>query len=242
MVSSIIFASALITAGPSNVPAFFLAGDSTTAINGGWGNGLLATLTSPAIGLNIGKSGATTKSFQAGGYWKNVTSHISQYASTNDVYVTISFGHNDQKESSGVSLEQYKTNLINFGNQVKEQGGKPLFVSSLTRRAFPSGKPHNADDSLAEQRTLTKEAAEATNATFIDFNRASLNYVNQIGQPEAAKFNLEKSDKTHLNAWGETVFGRMLADLIAREIPVLERWINKNKTLSDAIWAGLPPP
>ena len=71
-------------------PAFFLAGDSTTAVNGGWGDGLLATLIEPATGLNIGKSGATTASFVADGNWGNITDHVKQYAGDHDVYVTIS--------------------------------------------------------------------------------------------------------------------------------------------------------
>jgi hypothetical protein len=71
-------------------PAFFLAGDSTTAVNGGWGNGLLAPLIEPAWGVNIGQSGATTVSFIAAGNWTNITSHLRQYSKTYDCYVTIS--------------------------------------------------------------------------------------------------------------------------------------------------------
>lgn len=71
-------------------PAFFLAGDSTTAIDGGWGNGLLAPLIEPAWGINFGLSGATTESFKARGYWGNVTAHVKEYAKAWDVYVTIS--------------------------------------------------------------------------------------------------------------------------------------------------------
>lgn len=71
-------------------PAFFLAGDSTTAVNGGWGNGFISQLKAPAWGVNIGKSGATTRSYEAGGYWANITSHLRQYSFEYDSYVTIS--------------------------------------------------------------------------------------------------------------------------------------------------------
>lgn len=73
-------------------PAFFFAGDSTTAVNGGWGDGLLSTVIQPATGLNVGRSGATTASFRADGSWKNVTDHMTQYIADYDVYVTISVG------------------------------------------------------------------------------------------------------------------------------------------------------
>jgi len=114
-----------------------------------------------------------------------------------------------------------------------------LFVSSLTRRAYLQGQPNNASDSLARERLLLKWAAQKTSSIFVDLNRNSLDYVNQIGQTEAWKFNLE--DTTHLGTWGEVVFGRMIADLIQTAVPQLDHWINENKTLSTNLWLGLPP-
>lgn len=80
--------------------AFFLAGDSTTAIQstggGGWGNGFLATLQSPAYGVNKGHNGATTVSFVKGGDWAAVLDLVKNATDAYDVFVTIQFGHNDQ--------------------------------------------------------------------------------------------------------------------------------------------------
>ncbi|XXG95127.1 hypothetical protein Hte_001387 [Hypoxylon texense] len=229
------------TAECSKPPAFFLAGDSTTAIDGGWGDGLLATLKSPAWGVNIGKSGATTASFRAGGYWANVTQHLKDNVAKFDSYVTISFGHNDQKETSGVTFEQYKANLIKFANEVKDLGGIPLLTSSLTRRAFPSGQDHNATDSLHDQRLAAIDAAEATGSTAIDLNAASLAYVDAIGKTAAYAYNYgDGTDTTHLNAHGAVVFGRMMADLIIRAKPCLESYFVPNETLSSAIWNNQP--
>ncbi|RYP42497.1 hypothetical protein DL767_000185 [Monosporascus sp. MG133] len=220
-------------------PAFILAGDSTTAVNGGWGDGLLATLIKPARGLNVGKSGATTRSFVAGGYWKNVTDHVKKYAGDHDVYVTISFGHNDQKENSGVSFSQYQTNLINFANEIKGLGGKPLLVSSLTRRVFQGS---TVVDSLHDQRLAAIEAARRTNSPVIDLNAASIKYVNAIGKAAAYEYNwgADKKDTTHLNEWGTVVFGRMVADLIIDALPSLESYIRANQTMSDRIANGQP--
>ncbi|KAI2619148.1 carbohydrate esterase family 12 protein [Hypoxylon sp. NC1633] len=227
--------------GQANPPAFFLAGDSTTAIDGGWGDGLLAPLASPAWGVNIGKSGATTASFRAGGYWANVTKHLQDNVDNFDCYVTISFGHNDQKETSGVTFDQYQANLIRFANEVKSLGGTPLLTSSLTRRAFSSGNDHNATDSLHDQRLAAIAAAEVTSSTIIDLNAASLEYVNAIGKASAYKYNYgDGTDTTHLNEHGTVVFGRMVADLITRAKPELESWFTPNETLSNAIWNNLP--
>lgn len=74
----------------STLPAsFVLAGDSTTAVNGGWGTGFISFLKSPAKGTNIAKSGATTVSFVNGGYWKKVIDQVKADAATHNVVVTI---------------------------------------------------------------------------------------------------------------------------------------------------------
>ncbi|KAM0808467.1 putative SGNH hydrolase-type esterase domain-containing protein [Seiridium cardinale] len=224
--------------GNSKHPAFFLAGDSTTAIDGGWGNGLLATLRNPAWGLNIGQSGATTVSYQQGGNWTNITAHVGAYATKYNTYVTISqFGHNDQKATSNVTFEEYQNNLIKFAEEVKSLGGTPLLVSSLSRRVFTS--EHNATDSLHDQRLAAICAANVTGSPIIDLNAASLNYVNTIGEDAAHTYNLSPGDNTHLDAWGEVVFGRMVADLIVRALPRLDKWIVSNETLSNEIWNGI---
>ncbi|KAI0967250.1 SGNH hydrolase-type esterase domain-containing protein [Xylaria arbuscula] len=224
-------------------PAFFLAGDSTTAVDGGWGNGLLAPLVQPAWGVNFGLSGATTASFVAQGVWANVTSYLKTYAKEYDAYVTISFGHNDQKADSGVTFAEYQQNLINFANEVKSLGGKALLVSSLTRRVFPSD-PHNATDSLHDQRLAAIAAASATNSTIIDLNAASLAYVDAIGRDASWVYNWggngNGTDTTHLNLWGEVVFGRMVADLITRAKPELKERFAPNETLSYEIWHDIP--
>ncbi|KAI1850245.1 hypothetical protein JX266_004103 [Neoarthrinium moseri] len=220
-------------------PAFFLAGDSTTAHDGGWGDGLLATLRGPeAWGVNIGQSGATTVSYVHGGNWTNITAHLREYAATYDSYVTISFGHNDQKPANNVPFDQYQANLIKFAEEVKSLGGTPLLTSSLTRRVFES--EHNATDSLHNERLAAIKAANVTGSPIIDLNAASLKYVNTIGEDAAQAYNWGPTDRTHLNPWGTVVFGRMVADLIVRELPCLESWITPNETLSYQIWNGLP--
>ncbi len=83
-------ASIPVNHGRRNPPAFFLAGDSTTAVDGGWGDGLLAPLLQPAWGINFGLSGATTASFVAEGRWANLTAYLKEYAVAYDCYVTIS--------------------------------------------------------------------------------------------------------------------------------------------------------
>jgi hypothetical protein len=69
---------------------WLLAGDSTTAPGGGWGDAFLSTTVAPgSSGANYGHSGATTASFRAGGDWDRVLSAIAANRDTKRVYVTI---------------------------------------------------------------------------------------------------------------------------------------------------------
>lgn len=69
---------------------WLLAGDSTTATNGGWGDAFLATTVAEgSSGKNYGHSGATTKSFRAGGDWGEVIDEVGTHKDDYKVYVTI---------------------------------------------------------------------------------------------------------------------------------------------------------
>ncbi|RYP14640.1 hypothetical protein DL765_006255 [Monosporascus sp. GIB2] len=237
-------AALLALAAAANPPAFILAGDSTTAVQsaggGGWGNGFLSFLEPPAWGKNLGHNGATTVSFVKGGDWDAVLGYVEDGRGDFDVYVTIQFGHNDQKPDKGISLEQFQANLERLVGEVKEAGGTPILVTSLTRRNFAS--EHQVEDSLRNERLATIAAAAATDTALLDLNAASIDYVNAIGEAAAHAYNLKEGDRTHLNDWGSVVFGRMVADLLLRgDVGCgLGKWIRPNETLSELIWSGLP--
>ncbi|KAI0871246.1 SGNH hydrolase-type esterase domain-containing protein [Hypoxylon argillaceum] len=234
---------ALLQTAASATPYFILAGDSTTAIQatngGGWGNGFLSFLTSPAAGVNKGHNGATTASFVAGGDWDVVKGLVTQYKDAgDDVYVTVQFGHNDQKSTSGVTPAEYQQNLVNLAGDIWALGGTPLLLTPLTRRTFTS--PNIASDSLHNERLETIAAASTSNTTYLDLNAASLAYVDAIGETAAHAYNLNPDDDTHLNAWGSVVFGRLVADLLLEKKPELGSWITPNATLSALLAEGLP--
>ncbi|ROW01978.1 hypothetical protein VMCG_05514 [Cytospora schulzeri] len=239
----------------SDPPAFLLAGDSTTAIQssdgGGWGIGFLSTLKGPAWGIDYGQNGATTVSFVAGGKWSDVIDSVQNSSIDYEVFVTIQFGHNDQKASANISLSEYQSNLEDLATEVKEAGGIPILVTPLTRRGFTS--EHNATDNLADQRLATIAAANSTSTWYVDLNQASHQYVDTIGNESSQLYDLNGDDQTHLNDYGSLVFGTMVADLILGHPPVigdphwkssnnscLAQWIKPNKTLSDEIWSGIP--
>ncbi|KAF2134676.1 carbohydrate esterase family 12 protein [Dothidotthia symphoricarpi CBS 119687] len=218
-----------------------LVGDSTTAPDGGWGDAFLSTtVAEPSSGKNFGHSGATTKSFRNGGDWGNVIKDVAAHKNESRVYVTIQFGHNDQKPANNVSLDEYKTNLANFASEASGAGATPILLTPLTRRAFNSttGK---VIENLSVERAATIEVAEANDVHWIDLNRASTDYVNAIGQKAADMYNLASGDRTHVNVWGGVVFSRIVSDLLVEKYAgEFEGATVKNETLSALIADGKP--
>ncbi|GFF29155.1 probable rhamnogalacturonan acetylesterase YesY [Aspergillus lentulus] len=214
---------ALPTPGHSPKPPFFLlAGDSTTAKQssngGGWGDGFLNTaLFHGASGLNYGHNGATTVSFRAGGDWATVLAKVAEYKDRYSPFVTIQFGHNDQKPAANISLAEYTRNLERFICEARDAGATPILVTPLSRRNYETsnitGEP-TIILSLADQRAATIAAAKNSHAAYIDLNGASTLYLNRIGPEKAYTYNLNPEDRTHLNAEGSIVFGGMVAELI----------------------------
>jgi hypothetical protein len=95
---------------PKGKPAYFvLAGDSTTAPNGGWGDGFLnTTLRSPASGINLGHSGATTVSFREGGDWAAVLEQVKTHTETHHVFVTIQVSRKSTNHRNDVQKKKGK--------------------------------------------------------------------------------------------------------------------------------------
>ncbi|KAJ9644150.1 hypothetical protein H2199_004018 [Coniosporium tulheliwenetii] len=219
-------------------PAFFLAGDSTTAVQatngGGWGNGFLnTTLHNGATGKNFGHNGATTVSFRAGGDWANVLSAATAAVPKFTPYVTIQFGHNDQKPEKNISMAQLTDNLVAFVNEVRAVSATPILVTSLSRRRFDNATGL-VTENLADVTAAAKDAAKK----IIDLNAASTKYLNAIGAANAATYNLAPADFTHLNNEGSVVFGNLVALLISEQLPELKKWVKAEKGISKVLKKG----
>ncbi|KAK6218982.1 GDSL-like Lipase/Acylhydrolase [Colletotrichum tabaci] len=222
-------------------PAFFLAGDSTTAVQatggGGWGNGFLGFLKKPAFGTNYGRNGRTTVDYVSQGHWDTVKGAVKSNTANFDVYVTIQFGHNDQKPEKNISLDQYQANLVNLAKEIKALGATPILVTPLTRRSFSSAGV--VTNNLSNERERTIAAAAAGKTTYIDLNLYSRKFVQAIGETKAHSYNLKEDDNTHLNDEGSVVFGRLVADLLLEKEKKLAQWFTPNKSLSDEIWKAI---
>ncbi|MBE3047181.1 hypothetical protein IMZ48_32590 [Candidatus Bathyarchaeota archaeon] len=93
-------------------------------------------------------------------------------------------------------------------------------------------------ENLSEESAATIAAAEKTGVKYIDLNRASTDYVNAIGQENAAKYDYASGDATHLNPGGEIVFARMVIDLLIEAREDFGGYFDANAALSEKIADG----
>lgn len=126
--------SAILACGTANPirradspPYFITIGDSTVATSGGWGDGFLSFVASPADGTNQGKSGSTTESWRANGRWETLVETINETVDDYQTIVTMQFGHNDQK---ALSLDEYSENLIGLCTDIQDLGATPVCTFS----------------------------------------------------------------------------------------------------------------
>ncbi|KAI4614920.1 hypothetical protein J4E80_006426 [Alternaria sp. BMP 0032] len=223
-------------------PYFLLAGDSTTAVQsaggGGWGTGFLTTtLQNGASGTNYGHNGATTVSFRQGGDWATVLSSAQNVSSKYTPYVTIQFGHNDQKPDKNISAADLTNNLIAYVKEARDVGATPVLVTSLSRRNYDADGKIKLN--LADVVAATKEAASKSGADIVDLNAASTAYLNAIGAEKAHTYNLKADDNTHLNAEGSVVFGNLVAMLLDDAVKSVGKYVKPVSSVQVALQKGV---
>jgi len=212
----------IIAGGPVTI---VLIGDSTTALQGGWGPGFCADLTKNVTCIDEALNGRSSKSFIDEGAWKK------SLADKGDYYL-MQFGHNDQKPNPDRHTDPettYADNLRKFIHESRAIGAVPVVLSPLARRTFKDGKPYNPD--LKLYADAARRVAAEENVTFIDLLALSTQVLSKMTQEQADEFdavghadakaeNAGKAapalDRTHLDDKGKAVFGRIVADNLVR--------------------------
>ncbi|HET9862428.1 MAG TPA: rhamnogalacturonan acetylesterase [Steroidobacteraceae bacterium] len=173
---------------PIKVSKIILVGDSTVAVQGGWGPSFCAEhVTSSAACVNLARGGRSTSSYIAEGSWQIALAEARVPGYTN-IWVLIQFGHNDQPGKPGRSTDlksEFPANLERYVREARAAGAQPVLVSSLTRRMFKKGELLNTLRPWAE---ATAAVAAKLDVPFIDLNLASSRAVAEMGAAEAAKF------------------------------------------------------
>ncbi len=202
-----------------------LVGDSTVAVGGGWGPGFCAVLTKNVTCINDARNGRSSKSFYDEGLWKKALDEKGDY-------YLIQFGHNDMlgkgPERETDPNTTFVANMRRYIAETRAIGAVPVIVTSLSRRTYKDGK---VVQDLKAYAAAAKQVALEERVTVVDLNAISTGMLDKMTQEEADKFNAarhpdanaENSDKakpavdrTHLNPYGQKVFGRLVADNLIR--------------------------
>jgi pectinesterase len=197
-----------------------LVGDSTVTDDSGWGAGLKRLVAEPVEVVNVAANGRSSKSFIDEGRWTEALAQKGQY-------YLIQFGHNDEPgkgpERETDPKTTYRANMVRYVDDVRAIGAKPILVTSLVRRLY------NADGTIRTTQTPYVEVVRALAAEkqvpLVDLHAISLSDAEQAGDDVWADLSPrdEKGqvDRTHLNAKGSEVVGRMVVDALLLAAPEL---------------------
>lgn len=162
-----------------------LVGDSTTAVQSGWGGAFCADhVTSFAACLNLARGGRSTYSYRAEGSWDIAQAEMRSggYAKT---WVLIQFGHNDQPGKPGRSTDlqtEFPAFLRQYVSDVRSAGAIPVLVTPLTRRGFKDGQ---LQDDLAPWAAATRQISADMQVPLIDLYARSRQVVQALGPVQA---------------------------------------------------------
>jgi lysophospholipase L1-like esterase len=239
-----------VVAAAAQVPStrIIFVGDSTVAVNNGWGPGFCALLKPDVACLNMAKNGRSSGSYRVEGSWDQVLAELKK-PGFGQTWVLIQFGHNDQPGKPGRSTDlakEFPENLRGYVREVRAAGATPVLVTSLTRRTFRKGKV--ADD-LGPWAAATRRIAAEEKTALLDLNTESTEAVQRMGGREAntlamapppavvAQGDPDNSvpapksedtatvfDYTHLGPAGSAFFGKMVAAELQRAIPATRQY------------------
>lgn len=200
-----------------------LVGDSTVNDQGGWGWGFKQFVAPDVEVVNLAANGRSSKSFMDEGIWAKALAQKGDY-------YFIQFGHNDEP-GKGPKRETdpattYPENLAKYVDEARSVGGKPVLVTSLTRRVFDKENSGKLKPGLLPYVTAMKKVATEKSVPLIDLHTSSVALCEKIGPEATAKFNPDgkegKPDTTHLKGEARVVFARLVVDELRQTVPELK--------------------
>lgn len=216
--------STLAVTGAVHQPAgvrIVLVGDSTVAEDSGWGPGFRRLGNSGVEIVNVAANGRSSKSFIDEGLWTKALAARGEY-------YLIQFGHNDEPgkgpERETDPRTTYRAFMARYVDESRAIGATPVLITSLVRRIF------NPDGTIKTTQTPYVEAVRALAAEkhvpLVDLHAISVADAEHAGDDVWADLSPrdEKGqvDRTHLNAKGSDVVGRMVAEALVQVIPKLQ--------------------
>lgn len=201
-----------------------LVGDSTVTEDAGWGAGFRTLATGGVEVINLAAGGRSSKSYIDEGRWTDALAKKG-------TYYLIQFGHNDEP-GKGPERETdpgttYRTFMARYVDEARAIGATPVLVTSLVRRIY------NEDGTIRTTQTPYVEVVRALAAEkrvrLVDLHAISLADAEHAGDEVWADLSPRsdggQTDRTHLNAKGSAVVGRMVAEALREVVPELRAYL-----------------
>ena len=197
-----------------------LVGDSTVTDESGWGAGFARLGTQGVEVINMAASGRSSKSFIDEGLWAKALALKGRY-------YLVQFGHNDEPgkgpERETDPATTFRAFMARYVDESRAIGGTPILVTSLVRRLYTE------DGRIRTSQTLYVDAVRALAAEkhvpLIDLHAISLADAENAGDDVWADLSPRDAagqvDRTHLNAKGGDVVGRMVVQSLGEIVPDL---------------------
>jgi len=172
---------------------------------------------------NHGRSGRSGKTFISDGFWSTVLSQLS-----NDDYVFIQFGHNDEKDSN---LDEYRENLAKFVNETRTKGAIPVLLTPTSRRTFNSNgiiyDSHIKDGK--DYPSTMRKLSEDSSVELLDITKSSMQLVQSLGlegskviflwldSSEHPNYPNGSSDNTHFSEYGANEMAKLVINSLKEQ-------------------------
>lgn len=173
---------------PIRATKIILIGDSTVAVQGGWGSSFCSEhVTSFAACLNLARGGRSSGSYITEGSW-DIALNEARTPGYDATWLLIQFGHNDQPGKPGRSTDlqtEFPAFLKRYVTEARQVGARPVLLTPLTRRQFKGGKLQSSFGPWVE---AIQRVAKETNTPLVDLNALSAAAVQAMGPGAANEF------------------------------------------------------
>ena len=203
-----------------------LIGDSTVAVQSGWGPAFATRFDRRVKIVNYAKNGATLQA---------LSKKLDELVQLKPDYVLIQFGHNDQKR---YDTAVYSDHLRSYVERIRKSGGKAVIVSSVTRRSFDAqGKivsnlvkteKYSYKGTLTDYANAAEAVAVELKLPFIDLHAASILHHSKIGREESMTYNFKEGDNTHFNKKGSKAITGLILKELNTVVPELATYLKKS--------------
>lgn len=185
---------------PIRADKIVLVGDSTTAVQGGWGPSFCGKhVTSFLACVNLARGGRSTYNYRAEGSW-DIVEREMRSGGYGKVWVLVQFGHNDQPGKPGRSTDlktEFPANLRRYVEEIRAAGAHPVLLTPLSRRQFADGK---LIDDLAPWAEAVREVAAEMDVPLVDLHARSVAAVQALGPLGSMQFAQRPASPELVNA------------------------------------------